>query len=124
MMYLWPTAGLRRRGRSGNVYRRDYDSEAALRGIPLESGYGNITYVEGGSGRVKHGMSKSNRKDMQSADTIVGAGEKWDISIVKTTDIVTVLDDDVHTVSRKSYDSESAGLTIVQMARPQGVLIR
>ena len=123
MTYLWPTAGRRRRSRGGNVYRRDYDSEAALRGIPLESGYGNITYVEGGSRRGERKLSKSKMKDMQSADTLVGAGEKWDIAIVKTTDIVTVLDDDVGTVS-SSDDGERMKLMTGQMVKPQSVLIR
>lgn len=93
MSYLWPTSTQKPpKGYGPKVYRRDFISESALRGIPLESGFGNIAYVESGASKA-NGGAKLKKKEFQSAETLPGAGDNWDISIVKTTNVVTFSDD-------------------------------
>jgi hypothetical protein len=85
------------RSRRAVVSRWDMESQSALRGIPLESGMGNSTLVEGNVAAGQPGASKGSkkgRKKVDSGDTLTMEG--WgDGGIVKTTDVITHSQDDL-----------------------------
>ncbi|KAF2663395.1 hypothetical protein BT63DRAFT_465962 [Microthyrium microscopicum] len=127
MGYLWPTSTRQiarsRRNRSHHnssnpFYHRDYASEAGLHGIPLENTYGNKTRVE--TGMPRSSTSSETKNKSPSDEYIEGAGQKWDMGIVKTTELYTTSSTNIP----RQLDIVEEEVGTQKIARPQSILKR